>query len=225
MLATALAGCKNGTTSAPSATVSALTIAGTTSLAGVGQTSQLTLTATMSSGAPQAVASQATWQSSNPAVATVSAAGLVTAQGYGETTISAVYQGMTTQSAFVVTIAGTWVAASPDGSSVTWVLAQSQGIVTGTFTFAPVVPGNTLSAAIVGGTLNGSTFTWTMSGTIGSDSGRPDCVGSTTIVKGVAQVQGGGTSMSATIQEVTGVCDPNLASRVPVGAAITFAKQ
>ena len=114
------------------ATVTALTISGTTSLSAVGQTSQLTLMATLSSGAPQTVTSQATWQSTNTAVATVSAAGRVTAQGYGGATIRASYQGTTTEVALVVTIAGTWVATGPDGSRITWVLAQSQGIVTGT---------------------------------------------------------------------------------------------
>jgi len=223
--ATALAGCGGSTTSAPSATVTALAIAGTASLSGVGQTSQLTLTATISSGAPQTVTSQATWQSSAAAVVTVSAAGLVTAQGYGAATISASYQGITTELAFVVTIAGTWVATGPGGSGVTWMLAQTEGIVTGTFSFSPVVAGNGLSAATVGGTVNGSTFIWTMTGTIGSDSGHPECVGVTVIITGTAQVQSGGASMNATIQGAMGVCDPNLTQSVPMGAVITFTKQ
>jgi hypothetical protein len=222
--ATALAGC-GSTTSAPSATVTALTIAGMGSLSGVGQTSQLTLTAALSSGAPQNVTSQATWQSSNTAVVTVSATGSVTAQSYGAATISASYQGMTAQLTFVVTIAGTWVAANPDGSSVTWVLAQLQGIVTGTFSFAPVAAGNGLSAATVGGTVGGSTFTWTMTGTVGSDSGHPECVGTTPIITGIAQVQSGGASMNATIQGAIGVCDPHLTPSVSVGTAITFVRQ
>jgi hypothetical protein len=223
--ATALAGCGDNTTSAPSATETALTIAGAASLSGVGQASQLTATATISSGATQTVTSQATWQSSNTAVVTVSTAGLVTAQGYGGATINASYQGMSTAFAFVVTIAGTWVATSPDGSHVTWVLAQSQGIVTGTFSLAPVAAGNGLSAATVRGTVNESTFTWTMTGTIGSDSGHSECVGVTVIITGIAQVQSGGASMNATIQGAIGVCDPNLTPSVPVGTAITFTKQ
>ena len=223
LFATALAGCGNGTPNAPS--VTALVIAGPASLSGVGQTSQLTLTVTLSSGAPQTVTSQAAWQSSNMAVVTVSAAGLATAQGYGAATISASYQGLTTEFAFVVTIAGTWVAANPDGSSVTWVLAQSQGLVTGTFSLAPVAAGNGLSTATVGGTVNDSTFTWTMTGTIGADTGRPECVGTTPIIAGIAQVTRGGASMSATIHSVVGVCDPDLAPSVPVGAAIAFTKQ
>jgi hypothetical protein len=221
-IATALVGCSS--TTGPSATVTALTIAGTASLSSVGQTSQLTLTAAVSSGAPQIVTSNATWLSSNIAVVTVSTAGLVTAQGYGGATISASYQGITTEFAFVVTIAGTWVANIPGGASVTWVLAQSQGIVSGTFSVAPIVAGNGLSAAAVLGTVSGSTFTWTMTGTISADSGNPQCVGTTPIITGIAQVQSGGASMNATIQVAMGVCDPNLTPSVPVGPAITFTK-
>src|ERR1700688_1652391 len=87
VLGAALTGCGDSTTSGPSATVTALTIAGAATLSGVGQTSQLTLTTTLSFGAPQTVTSRATWQSSNMAVVTVSTAGLVTAQGFGFATI------------------------------------------------------------------------------------------------------------------------------------------
>jgi hypothetical protein len=194
-------------------------------LSGVGQTSQLTLMTTQSSGAPQTVTSQAVWQSSNVAVVTVSTAGLVTAQGFGFATISASYEGITTEFAFLVTIAGSWVATGPNGSSVTWMLAQTEGIITGTFSVAPVAPGNGLSAATVGGILSGSAFTWTMTGTVSSDSGYPECVGTTPIITGIAQVQSSGGSMNATIQGATGVCDPNLIPSVSVGAAITFTKQ
>jgi hypothetical protein len=224
-LGAALAGCDGSTTNGPSAIVTALTIAGTASLSGVGQTSQLTLTATAPAGATQTVTSQAVWQSSNMTVVTVSMAGLVTAQGYGAATITASYQGTTTALAFLVTIAGTWVATAPDGSSVTWVLAQSQGIVTGAFSLAPVTAGNGLSAAIVGGAVSDSTFTWTMTGTIGADTGRPECVGTTPIIAGIAQITRGGASMNATIQSVSPICDPHLVPSVPIGAAIIFKKQ
>lgn len=223
LLAAALAGC-GGATSAPSPTVTGLTIAGTASLPGVGQTSQLSVVATMSSGGSQTVTNQATWQSSNSAVAIVSTSGLVTAQGYGVATIGASYQGMTAQYAFVVTIAGTWVA-SANGASIQWILAQSQGIVTGTFSVGPLTPGNSLSTSTVGGTVNGSTFTWTMTGTVGSDSGRPECVGVTLIIQGVAQVQTGGTVMSAVVQSANGVCDPSLTPSVSPGTAIAFTRQ
>jgi trimeric autotransporter adhesin len=224
-VAAALAGCGGSTTSAPSATVTAVTMTGAASLSGVGQTSQMTLTATTSSGAVQTVTSQATWQSSNAAVVTVSAGGLVAAQGFGAALVTASYQGATTSVAFVVTIAGTWVANASGGSSVTWVLTQLQGIVTGTFAVAPVAAGNSVSPAIVTGTISGSTLAWTMTGVIAADSGHPECVGTTPIIQGVAQVASGGGSMTATIQATTGVCDPNLVPDVPVGSAITFMKQ
>jgi hypothetical protein len=224
-LAAALAACGGSTTTAPTATVAVVAVTGTASLSGVGQTSQLTLTATTSAGAMQTVTSQGTWQSSNAAVVTVSTAGLVTAQGYGAAVVTASYQGATTSVAFAVTMAGTWVASASGGPSVTWVLTQVQGIVTGTFAVAPVSSGNNVSPAIVSGTITGSTFAWTMTGIIAADSGHPECVGTTPIISGTAQIGTGGGSMIATIQTTTGVCDPNLVPDVPVGTPITFMKQ
>jgi hypothetical protein len=224
-LAAALAACGGSTTTAPSVTVSAVAMTGAASLSGVGQTSQMTLTATTSSGAMQTVTGQATWQSSNAAVVTVSTAGLVTAQGYGAAVVTASYLGATTSVGFVVTLAGTWVASASDGSSVTWVLTQLQGIVTGTFAVAPVSSGNNVSPAIVSGTVTGSTFAWTMTGIIAADSGHPECVGTTPIIAGTAQIATGGGSMIATIQATTGVCDPHLVPDVPVGGTIAFMKQ
>jgi hypothetical protein len=223
-LAATLASCGGSTTSGPTTTVTALTITGAAALTGVGQTSQLSVTATTSAGAAQTVTSQAAWQSSNTAVATVSPAGLVTAQAFGAATISASYQGAASSLPVVVTLAGTWVAAGPEGSSLTWVLTQSQGLVSGTFNVGPITPGNSLSAATVNGTVSGSTFTWTMTGTVGSDSGHPECVGTTPIITGVAQVATSGGSMNATVQGVAGICDAHLVPIVPVGAAITFVK-
>jgi hypothetical protein len=205
--------------------VTAIAITGTASLSGVGQTSQLTVSATLSSGSAQSVTNQVAWQSSNPSVAIVSTAGLVTAQGYGAATISASYLGTTAQVAFTVTIAGTWVATGPAGSSVTWVLAQSQGLVTGTFSFSPVVPGNGLLAPTVGGTINGLTLTWTMTGTVSADSGNPQCVGATPTITGTALVQSGGASMNATVQGAAGICDPSLTPIVAAGTAVTFIRQ
>jgi hypothetical protein len=49
------------------------------------------------------------------------------------------------------------------------------------------------------------------------------CVGTNPTIVGIAQVQSGGASMSATIQTAT-VCDPNLTPDVPVGATVTFTK-
>jgi len=69
-----------------------LTVTGTSSLA-LGQTSQLTATATLSTGTKRSVT--ASWQSSNPQIASVSDSGLVTAIGPGASTISAGYESKT----------------------------------------------------------------------------------------------------------------------------------
>ncbi|MBE3123475.1 MAG: Ig-like domain-containing protein [Acidobacteria bacterium] len=104
-----LAACGGGSSSptptAPTTpTVIGLTVSGTAGLTSKGQTSQLTATATMSSGATQGVTAQATWQSSNTVVATVSAAGVVTAAGDGEAMITATYQGQSGQMKVTVTV-------------------------------------------------------------------------------------------------------------------------
>jgi hypothetical protein len=86
-----VAGC--GTKSSPTSptvgppTVTALTIKGNAALTAPGQTSQLTLEATLSDGSKKDVTSTALWSSSNKNVVTVSAAGLVTAVGFGQATI------------------------------------------------------------------------------------------------------------------------------------------
>src|ERR1035437_8075308 len=66
-LALAVVGCASSTS--PSATVSSISVTGSTPA--VGATSQFTVTAKMSDGTTQDVTSLATWQSSNTAVATV----------------------------------------------------------------------------------------------------------------------------------------------------------
>jgi hypothetical protein len=83
-------------------TTSTITIAG--AVPPVGQTSQLTATATLSNGTSQNVTTQATWSSSNPAVATITAGGLLTvvSLAFGSATITAIYQ---SQSG-ILTVAG-----------------------------------------------------------------------------------------------------------------------
>ena len=78
----------------PSVTVNAITISGSASLVAITQTTQLTVTASLSNGASQNVTAQATWESSNTGVATVAPSGLVTASGFGVTDVRATYQGM-----------------------------------------------------------------------------------------------------------------------------------
>jgi Bacterial Ig-like domain (group 2) len=187
-----------------------LGITGTTSVIAVGQTSQLGLSATMA-GSTETVTTQATWQSSNAAIASVGATGLVTAQGYGATTITATFQGATATATFTVTIAGTWVSPSIDdkGDMFTWTLTQSASAVTGTIGFIPALSGFAVSTASIAGTLNSSTFTWTMTLTLSADPGHPQCVGIPTTINGTGLVQAGGTTMAVTVLTGTTPCDKN----------------
>src|SRR5215471_9335891 len=79
-----------------------ITITGLTFLSAVGQTSQLTAVATLSSGMNSDVTAQAAWQSSNPIVASVSATGLVTALGFGTSAITATYQGNSVSASLLI---------------------------------------------------------------------------------------------------------------------------
>jgi hypothetical protein len=206
LLAT-LTACGSATTTTSPSGLS-LAITGTTSAIAVGQTSQLGLSATMA-GSTQTVTTQATWQSSNPAVASVGATGLVTAQGYGATTITATFQGAATTATFTVTIAGTWVSPSIDvkGDMFTWTLTQSGSAVTGTIGFLPALSGFAVSTASVTGSLNSSTFTWTMTVTLSADPGHPQCVGQSTTINGTGLVEAGGTTMAVTVLSGTTPCD------------------
>jgi hypothetical protein len=83
----------SSTTSPSPATVSSVAVSGIASLSNIGQTVQLTATATFSDGTTQNVTATATWQSSNSSVATVSSGGLVTAVTSGTVTMTATFQG------------------------------------------------------------------------------------------------------------------------------------
>lgn len=214
-------------TTGPGSTV--LAISGTTTVATVGQTSQLTATATPSGGPAQTVTNQTTWTSSNTSVATVNASGFVTAVSYGSTTITAAYQGATTQATFAVSIAGTWASPALDANQeqITWTLTQNGTSVTGAIGFLPGVPtGYAFSTQSVSGSLNGAAFTWTMTLIVSSDTARPDCVGQTTTINGTAQITSG-TTMVLTLTGGTTPCD----SKQPgtqlkdVGSSVTFTKQ
>jgi len=100
----AAAGCNSdkSTPSTPTPTVSGVAVAGTAP--NVGLTSQFTATATLSSGTTQNVTSQATWQSSNPAIATVNAAGLVTGVAPGDVDITATYQSVAGRSRVTISV-------------------------------------------------------------------------------------------------------------------------
>jgi hypothetical protein len=85
-------GCGQSAT-APSSTVSSVTVTG--SVPTVGATSQFTATATLADGTTQDVTMQATWQTSNSADATVSATGVVTGIATGTVAVQATYQSVT----------------------------------------------------------------------------------------------------------------------------------
>jgi hypothetical protein len=89
-------GCAHGSSSssmAPSsATISSVAVNGSTDFMSIGQTVQLTATATFSDGATQNVSATATWQALSVG-ATVTSGGLVTAVTSGTVTIMATYQG------------------------------------------------------------------------------------------------------------------------------------
>jgi hypothetical protein len=87
-----LVSCSGSTTTSPTST--ALSVTGTSNIL-VGGNSQLTATATLSTGLPSNVTAQASWSSSNSVVATVSNSGFVTAVGLGSATITATYQNQT----------------------------------------------------------------------------------------------------------------------------------
>ena len=92
-----ISACSSTTTSptsmAPSsATVSSVAVNGSKDFTSIGQTVQLTATATFSDGATQNVSATATWQALSVG-ATVTSGGLVTAVTSGIVTITATYQG------------------------------------------------------------------------------------------------------------------------------------
>ena len=129
--------------SSSSATVSSLLVSGATSLSGVGQTVQLTATATFSNGTTQNVTATTTWQSSNTGVATVTSGGLVTAVTSGSVTLTATYQGKTATATVAIAISSfsqSTMTATINGTpfnAISVTVAQSSGIlaVAGTSAF------------------------------------------------------------------------------------------
>src|SRR5579872_6709753 len=87
-----VASCSSSPTSSSSTNTSSITITGT--VPPVGQSSQLTATATLANGTTQNVTTQASWSSSNTAVATVGTTGLLTvvSLALGSAQITATYQ-------------------------------------------------------------------------------------------------------------------------------------
>ena len=77
-----------------------LQVTGNLSFSFIGESRQLTATATFGGDAVRNVTSQAEWSSSNPAVATVTG-GLVKVVSFGDTQITATYRGITSEKAAV----------------------------------------------------------------------------------------------------------------------------
>lgn len=95
----------------PSPTVTRVSISGNLSLTRIGETTQLTATATLSDNTTKDVTSAATWQWGDARVVTVSPSGLLTVVGFGATWISANYQSRGAGATVTATLSGTFVIA------------------------------------------------------------------------------------------------------------------
>jgi hypothetical protein len=97
------------TSNPPVAILTRLTIGGTTSFAGIGETGQLTATATFSDGTIKNVTAEGRWLSTNPSIATVSSGGLLTIVDFGKVTVQALYQTRTASLQISATPPGTLI--------------------------------------------------------------------------------------------------------------------
>jgi hypothetical protein len=80
------------TTDAPDAPVAVtIVVSGKTSLTAVGETTQLTATATFSDGSIRGITGEAVWESGDPSILAVSPAGLVTVLRFGRAFVRANY--------------------------------------------------------------------------------------------------------------------------------------
>jgi hypothetical protein len=93
----------------PAPTLTGLTLSGQVALFAVGETTQLTATASFSDGTTKNVNSEARWSSIDPSVATVSAEGLVTVVSLGRTVVVAQYQNRSSTASVTATPPGTHV--------------------------------------------------------------------------------------------------------------------
>jgi hypothetical protein len=94
----------------PTLTVTKLVVTGNTSLAAIGETSQMTASATLSDGTTKNVTSDASWSSTNQSVVTVSPTGVVTCVAFGVAFVQAAFNGRSSSSLQVTaTPAGTFI--------------------------------------------------------------------------------------------------------------------
>lgn len=223
-------GSSSSTTPSPSAQVTGLSIGGSNGVA-VGQATQLTATASFSTGPSQSV--QAAWQSSNPVVATVSSSGLVAPVGLGVVTLTATYQ--TTTATFTLSVfpsvAGTWVDAlvtdakkiENDATSLTWTLTQNGASVTGLATLTdPAFPGMIATGPVTGSFTNATlTFSFTLSGPTSTATKTCGANQQVTITPtGTAQVSS--TAITATVTQVTETCAGTPVSNATGNFVLTF---
>jgi Bacterial Ig-like domain (group 2) len=109
------AGCGKSSPTSPTVgppTVTAVTVTGNAALTAPGQTSQLTLEATLSDGSKKDVTSTALWSSSNRNVMTITAAGLAMAVDFGQASVQGSSMAAAKSSPnFVMTVlpAGTYI--------------------------------------------------------------------------------------------------------------------
>ena len=118
-------------------TVTALTVKGNPVLTALGQTTQLTLQATLADGSTKDVTSTAQWNTSNGAVVTVSPAGLATAMGFGRANVRGYSSGRN----------------SPD--LVFTVLPEGTYILSGRVTEGGTLPVVNVRVETVGGAMSG----------------------------------------------------------------------
>jgi hypothetical protein len=122
VLAQGLAGCGSHAPVSPTApttttptttspTTTRVAISGNVMLTTIGETTQLTATATLSDNTTKDVTTDATWSRGDARVATVSPSGLVTVVGFGATWISATYQSRGASMTVTATLPGTFVIA------------------------------------------------------------------------------------------------------------------
>jgi len=98
-------------TTTAGATVTRVAITGNVTLARIGETTQLTATATLSDNTTKDVTSDGNWYRGDPRIVTISASGLVTVAGFGSTWISFTYQSRGAGTTVTATLPGTFVIA------------------------------------------------------------------------------------------------------------------
>jgi hypothetical protein len=105
------------TSNPPVAILTRLTIGGTTSFAGIGETGQLTATAALSYGTIKNGHSRRAVAVYNPSITTVSSGGLLTIVVFGKVTVQALYQTRT---------ASLQISATPPGTLTVSVVCASR---------------------------------------------------------------------------------------------------